>query len=102
MTSLALDIQDLAVSYDATRLVLDHVSLAVPEGQTFGLIGLNGEGKTTLIKTILGLRDPQAGRVLLFGGDRRDPHRRSQLSYLPERFDPPAFLSGIEMNEGQG
>jgi ABC-2 type transport system ATP-binding protein len=93
--TLAIDIQELVVSYDHKRNVLDHISVQVTAGETYGLIGLNGEGKTTLIKTLLGLRDEQSGRIAMFGRDRRDPLVRNDLAYLPERFDPPAFLSGI-------
>lgn len=93
--SFALDIQDLVVSYDGRRNVLNHISLQVRAGQTFGLIGLNGEGKTTLIKTILALRDPQQGEIRIFGRPCGDAAVRADLAYLPERFDPPWFLSGI-------
>ncbi len=94
--SIILDIQDLVVSYDGRRNVLDHVSLSVNAGETFGLIGLNGEGKTTMIKTLLGLRDAQSGRLALMGQDNHNPEARANLAYLPERFDPPWFLGGMD------
>lgn len=94
--SSALCVQDLVVSYDQKRNVLDHVSLDVARGQTFGLIGLNGEGKTTLIKTVLGLRKPQAGQLGLMGRVYNDVVARADMAYLPERFDPPWFLVGMD------
>lgn len=94
--SVALSVDNLVVSYDGKRHVLDQVSLAVERGETFGLIGLNGEGKTTLIKTLLGLRNAQSGQMSLMGHDVRTATARADLAYLPERFDPPWFLVGRE------
>ena len=94
--STVLDVQDLVVSYDGKRNVLDHISLQVRPGETLGLIGLNGEGKTTLIKTLLGLRQARSGRLSLMGRDTQDPSARAELAYLPERFDPPWFLGGMD------
>ena len=59
-------------------------------------MGLNGVGKTTLIKTILGLKDYDSGSVLINGQKHKNILARKFLSYLPERFDPPWFLSGEE------
>ena len=47
--------------------VLDNVSLQLNKGEIFGLIGLNGVGKTTLIKIILHLSDSDRGVVSIFG-----------------------------------
>lgn len=95
MSAPALTIQDISVSY-GKRLVLDRLNMQVEAGEMFGLMGLNGVGKTTMIKSILGLRDPDAGNILIFGGDRLSLSSKRQLAYLPERFDPPWFLSGME------
>ena len=48
---------------------LKNVTLRVPEGCVFGLVGENGAGKTTLIKHLLGALKPQRGRVRVFGKD---------------------------------
>ncbi len=68
--------------------VVEDVCFDITEGQIFGLIGLNGVGKTTLIKTILGLRDVHSGQVNHLG--------KENIAFLPERFDPPWFLSGYK------
>ena len=69
----------LSKRYGAT-LALDHLDLAVQEGEVYGYLGPNGSGKTTTIRLLLGLHRPTAGRAELFGVDAwRDPvsaHRR--------------------------
>ena len=76
--------------------VLDHISLSVANSEIFGLIGLNGVGKTTLIKSILTLVKPNSGTVRIFGADYMDPASRAKLAYLPEKFQPPPLLTGAE------
>lgn len=95
MSDIALSIDHINVSY-GKRLVLDDLSLNVASGEMFGLMGLNGVGKTTMIKSILGLRDPDQGKINIFGSDRLSMQSKQKLAYLPERFDPPWFLSGME------
>lgn len=76
--------------------VLKDVSLTVEPGEIFGLIGLNGVGKTTLIKIILDLLKADKGRVCFFGQDATIPASRKQICYLPEKFTPSPFLHGNE------
>ena len=83
------------MGYGAAPVIVD-INLDVRAGEFFGLIGLNGEGKTTLIKAILGLRRPEKGGVRLFGHDCEHLESKKNLAYLPERFEPPWFLSGME------
>jgi ABC-2 type transport system ATP-binding protein len=76
--------------------VLESIGFALTPGEIFGLIGLNGAGKTTLIKVILDLIDAEAGNARIFGLDTKDIHARSDLSYLPEKFQPSRYLKGME------
>ena len=87
MAEPILSVKTLSSGYDK-NIIVDNVSFEVKKGEIFGLIGLNGTGKTTLIKTILGLRQKFSGEIMIGG--------REQLSYLPERFEPPWFLSGYD------
>lgn len=91
----ALEVVNLCANYGAKQ-VLEGVNFAVEKGQTYGLIGLNGVGKTTLIKIALGLKVAQSGEVKVFGRSSSDSDVRYDVSYLPERFDPPWFLKGGE------
>jgi ABC-2 type transport system ATP-binding protein len=87
--------QKVLVGYEG-RVVLDHVSLDVNKGELFGLIGLNGVGKTSLIKVMLNLRVAQGGQVFLNDNDCLTTKARQDVAYLPERFDPPLFMTGHE------
>ena len=53
---------------DASRVLLDAVSLGVERGERIGVVGLNGGGKTTLLDILAGRREPQGGRVSRVGG----------------------------------
>jgi ABC-2 type transport system ATP-binding protein len=68
---------------------LCDVTLRVAAGEIFGLVGRNGQGKTTLIKTACGLIEPSAGRVRVFGFDSvhqlREVKRRVGLVSADER-----------------
>ena len=78
------------------KLVLDDISFGVRENEIFGFIGLNGVGKTTLIKIILDLLDEEAGEIKIFGHNKVLPLARKKLCYLPEKFQPSPYLKGIE------
>ncbi len=94
-SSKALEVKNLKAAY-AGKEVLHGLDLDVTGGETYGLIGLNGAGKTTMIKIILGLKNETQGDVKFFGLDRSSRDVKAQISYLPERFDPPWFLKGEE------
>jgi ABC-2 type transport system ATP-binding protein len=79
-----------------TTPVLDDVSFQLPAGMSAGLIGLNGAGKTTILKCILDFCDFSKGSIELFGMDHLLPSSRSNVAYLPERFVPPFYLTGRE------
>jgi ABC-2 type transport system ATP-binding protein len=66
---------------------LDNVTLTVPPGVVFALLGENGAGKTTAIRLMLGLNEATAGRVRVLGLDsRREGFEiRRRVGYLPER-----------------
>ena len=77
------------------RVILDDVSLAVPAGSVFALLGRNGAGKTTAFRCLLGQRRPDAGRALLFGQDAWT-HRAAamaRLGVVPEEPDVPPDMT---------
>lgn len=91
-----LNIKNVCMSYDGKNDVISDINIQTSPGEFFGLIGLNGAGKTTLIKGVLGLRSQRDGDILIFNKPCSDKMSKQNLAYLPERFDPPWFLTGIE------
>jgi len=82
---LAVELAAVRFGYDPRRPVLEDVSLAIPEGQFVAVAGPNGGGKTTLSRLTVGLDQPQAGSVRLFGGPVDTASRRGLVGYLPQR-----------------
>jgi ABC-2 type transport system ATP-binding protein len=74
-TPPAIEMQDLCKSFGSFQAI-DHLSLAVQQGEIFGLLGPNGSGKTTTINMISGLSVPTSGRVTVMGYDVRLDSRR--------------------------
>nr|WP_229658620.1 ATP-binding cassette domain-containing protein [Tsuneonella deserti] len=74
---------------------LDAVDLVIPEGGMTGLVGPDGSGKTTLIRILGGLIDPDAGEALVLGGPANDADR-SRIGYMPQRFGLYEDLSVLE------
>ncbi len=75
-------------------VALDQVSLNVPRGAVFGLVGENGAGKTTLIKHLMGLLKAESGSVRVFGLDPvREPVAvLARVGFLSEDRDLPDWL----------
>ena len=93
MTESVITVSDLTRRFGATT-ALASVSLSVPRGAVYGLVGANGAGKTTLIRHILGLLRPESGSVRVFGRDPvSDPVGvLSRIGYLSEDNDLPAWM----------
>jgi ABC-2 type transport system ATP-binding protein len=93
-----VEIQALTRRFGA-KIALDNVSLALPRGIVFGLVGANGAGKTTLIKHILGLLKTQAGSVRVFGRDPvADPAGvLARIGYVSEEHDLPTWMRVWEL-----
>ena len=75
-------IEDFKMSF-GDRVVIDGLSFDVQQGETFGLLGSNGSGKTTTIRALLGIYRPTAGTLHIDGRVFR-PENGKTLGYLPE------------------
>ena len=86
-TDTMLQISGLNVYYGESH-ILRHVDLSVPAGQMVCLIGRNGVGKTTLLKTIMGLLKPRTGKIKLAGQSiakiPTDKRARMGIGYVPQ------------------
>jgi len=80
-----LVLENLTVEYEPGRPVLRDLSVHVPAGETVGIVGPPGAGKSTLIRLLARLYEPQSGRILIDGLDVRDVDRhwlRRQLGIV--------------------
>lgn len=93
LDEICLRFERVRKRYAATT-ALDAFSLTVASGECFGVVGANGAGKTTLIKCLLDFCEADGGRIEIFGVDHRLTLARARLAYLPERFNPPHYLTG--------
>ena len=91
---IPLNISNISKKFN--KMVLDNINFNVQQNQIFGFIGLNGQGKTTLIKIILDLLDQDMGEVTIFGKSRVLPEARLPVCYLPEKFQPALYQTGFE------
>lgn len=67
-----VEFEDVTFSYNTGPPVLNGVTLSIPAGDTVGVVGATGSGKTTLIKLLLRFADPTGGRICLDGISLRD------------------------------
>ena len=85
---VGLEIRDLTFAYpESGRRALERVSFSVEPGQTVGLVGKTGCGKTTLVKTLLRVYDPPRGTVYVGGVDVLDltlESLRGAIAYVPQ------------------
>lgn len=95
MTALPLKINGIS-KFFGDRKVLDNVSFDVKDNEIFGFVGLNGIGKTTLIKIMLDLLEQDEGEIEIFGKHTILPESRKEIAYLPEKFQPSNQLKGVE------
>ena len=98
MSEPVIDVSELTRRFGAKK-ALDSVSVSMPRGAVYGLVGANGAGKTTLIKHILGLLRAESGSVRVFGLDPvADPVGvLSRIGYLSEENDIPGWMSVDEL-----
>lgn len=89
LTALPVHAQGLRLAYGTQPPVLDGLDWTLQPGQVVGLLGRNGAGKTSLLETLLGLREPQQGEVRLFGQPALlpDDALRARLGYVPQQSD---------------
>jgi branched-chain amino acid transport system ATP-binding protein len=97
---MSLTVSNLSAGYDGTPILRD-IDCTVGDGEIVGVVGRNGVGKTTLLKSVMGLLEPEAGTVQFNGADvtaeSADVHARSGIGYVPQGRDVFPGLS-VEQN----
>ncbi len=93
----AVELVRVAKQY-ADVIAVDYIDLDVKRGEIFGLLGPNGSGKTTVLKTILGLVKPDSGSVKVLGINVEDDPVgvKRRVGYVPESPRIYEFLTGLE------
>ncbi len=85
---VSLKLENVTFKYsDGNTPVLSNVSLTASSGETIALVGPSGEGKTTVLKLLLGLVEPQSGKMIITAGDSSidiSDSTRRLFSYVPQ------------------
>jgi phospholipid/cholesterol/gamma-HCH transport system ATP-binding protein len=80
VVDLAIDVRNVEIGFDDQPALLSRVSLQLARGQSLAVIGSSGQGKSTLLKLIVGLIQPRAGQVLIsVSGGAAGSARRAEL-----------------------
>ena len=82
MNNNAITIKDFEISF-GNKKIIDSLSFEVKKGEIFGFLGSNGSGKTTTIRALLGIYQPDSGELLI-NGKTFSPENSSIIGYLPE------------------
>ena len=95
----ALETDALSVSYGRTRVV-EGLTLSVPRGSVFALLGRNGAGKSSLLRVLLGQRPPASGHVRLLGEDpwRHRTTLMARVGVVPEEPDAPPEMTPSQLS----
>jgi len=98
LSESVINVAELTRRFGA-KTALSSVSLSMPRGAVYGLVGANGAGKTTLIKHILGLLRAESGSVRVFGLDpvTNPVAVLSRIGYLSEENDVPGWMRVDEL-----
>jgi ABC-2 type transport system ATP-binding protein len=96
----AISLSDVSKTFGSHRAV-DGLSLEVPRGSVFGLLGRNGAGKTTTIRMIMDILRPDSGRIEVLGRNAEDGVK-DRVGYLPEERGLYPKMKVLEMLEFQG
>lgn len=94
MNNTAIEIKDISFNYGSLK-VIDGISLTIPKGISFGLLGSNGAGKTTLIRLMVGLLKPKTGSLTCLG-KAPTPATARNIGYMPQL---PSLYTELTVNQ---
>ena len=93
-----IEFQNVDFSYEKDRKVLHDMSFSIGRGESVGLIGANGAGKSTIMKLLLGLLGPDSGKVLIDGIEvKKDTlgDIRAKLGFVLQNSDNQMFMPTV-------
>ncbi len=91
---MSLEIRNLKQGY-GSKVVLEDISLEVPEGSVVAILGPNGSGKSTLIKFVCRIKPPMSGSISVDGQDSLAMDRRTfskYVGYVPQKYAPSDYM----------
>lgn len=91
-------VQDVVNAF-GPQIVHDHLNLTIQRGEIMGIVGGSGTGKTVLLRTMLGLRRPQSGKVTIEGRDVRHLRARDRARLIGVLFQQGALLSSLTVEQ---
>ena len=93
-----ISIRNVSKSYDGKVKVLDNVSFDIKDGEIFAFIGHNGAGKTTMIKSIIGILDFDSGDIIINNYSiKSDPIKcKKEMAYVPDNPDLYENMTAID------
>lgn len=96
--NVILQIKDFSQGYNTLTTVVNHISLEVKEGEIFGFIGHNGAGKSTTIKSIVGILPIDKGEIWVAGKNiaKHQKECQRQCAYIPDNPDLYGYMTGID------
>ena len=99
MKPIAAEAEEVTVRY-GRRAALDQVSLAVGDGEVYALLGLNGAGKSSLVRCLLGAQRPTAGSARLLGRDTWQERTAvlAEVGVVPEEPDAPPTMTARQLS----
>jgi ATP-binding cassette subfamily B protein len=84
----SINFEDVSFSYEETNPILQNISFSVKPGEIVAIVGTSGEGKTTFLRLLLALLQPEEGNIYIRGSDYQDKvissDTRSYFSYVPQ------------------
>ncbi len=80
----AIKIENLTIKINK-KVILESLTFSIPKNKIFAIIGPNGGGKTTLLRTIVGLHRPYFGKILIFEKYTPENYPKGLIGYLPQK-----------------
>lgn len=82
-----ISIENLTVVYSNGQLALEDINIQINSGVITGLVGMNGAGKSSLFKAIMGFIEPSQGKILVQGMDVKQAIKKNFVAYVPQSED---------------